>query len=177
MLIEQLINCMDRNVVLELSDQFYKYLFGTLRCGRSDPQTDLKCQEYKTCFYFCNYCNNMFVATHHFKRLQYKLFVVMQGKDSQQTLHRSFFFCLIFFASESQHTMRTRISLRGFSILSFAFFSFASSISGSSLSRQHTHWPNARCRRDDTEMDRVLHSVSRARFLFRFALPFRVASD
>lgn len=139
MLIEQLINCMDRNVVLELSGQFYKYLFGTLRCGRFDPQTDLKCKGYKKCFYFCNYCNNMFVASQHFKRLQYKLFVVIQGKDSQQTLHRSFFFCLIFFASESQHTMRTRISdfARFFDFLfCFLFFRF---VNIRQQSQQTTH--------------------------------------
>lgn len=57
----------------------------------------------------------------------------------------------------------------------FSFF-FASSYQAA-VSADNTHWPNARCRRDDTEMDRVLHSVSRARFLFRFAFRARVASD
>lgn len=76
------------------------------------------------------------------------------------------------------------VALSFLSLLSFFFsffFFFFFIVSGSSLSRQHTrthtHWPNARCRRDDTEMDRVLHSVSHVRWLFWFAFRSVACSD
>lgn len=130
---------MDRNVVLELSGQFYKYLFGTLRCGRSDPQTDLKCKEYKKCFYFCNYCNNMFVASQHSNDCSINYLLLYKGKILSKLSIDRFFFCLIFFASESQHTMRTRISdfARFFDFLfCFLFFRF---VNIRQQSQQTTH--------------------------------------
>lgn len=45
------------------------------------------------------------------------------------------------------------------------FLSYQAAVSADNI-HTHTHWPNAWCRRDDTEMDRVLHSVSRVRLLF-----------
>lgn len=48
---------------------------------------------------------------------------------------------------------------------SFFFSSYQAAVSADNI-HTHTHWPNARCRRDDTEMDRVLHSVSHVRLLF-----------
>jgi hypothetical protein len=51
------------------------------------------------------------------------------------------------------------------SILSF-ISAFFFSLYQAAVSADNAHWPNARCRRNDTDMDRVLHSVSRARSLF-----------
>lgn len=59
-------------------------------------------------------------------------------------------------------------ALRIFSVSSlflFIFSSYQAAVSADNI-HTHTHWPNARCRRDDTEMDRVLHSVSRVRLFF-----------
>jgi len=51
------------------------------------------------------------------------------------------------------------------STLSF-ISAFFFSLYQAAVSTDNAHWPNARCRRNDTDMDRVLHSVSRARSLF-----------
>jgi len=134
----QLINCMGRNVVLELSDQFYKYLFSTLRCGRFAPIRERiwSKQEYKKKNY-----SAIRALTNMVAMLWTTAVLFAQGRHILNKFSIDYF-CFIFLSPPNRSIQHEQRMISDFACILFGylacFLSFRFVISGNSLSRQHT---------------------------------------